>query len=361
MLHENLSWRWRYASGGLYFGPPAWDAPVWPARDSTPGHPPAQRPATPAELRNLTENLKLSRYDIWTASLPEQLKASPVRRIILNLIPPQPESIMPRVLSEFQLPRLVAGLNLIRQCLSNPSTGVVMPRDEPEMQYLWRDPARRNQLRLYSLTNRYPQGHPSILLRNLLGLKLQTSELPTHLGVLLLDPISCWMLGCWLETGSCPDWRPIEIFTHDFMPAVAAAPLGHTLVAILAAAGVVYKDRQCIVNGMMAGELLDPTVTEMAPWMQMLSLRPVPEVETPVSCIRCGWCVSACPVGLNPVGLMAQVRVIEGLPAISSHEATACIECGLCSYVCPSRLPLATTICGIKTGAPLNALRGGAV
>ncbi|MGC8624556.1 MAG: 4Fe-4S dicluster domain-containing protein [Phycisphaerae bacterium] len=360
MLHGNLSWRWRHVPGGLYFGPPVWDAPVWPAQDSNAPRPPVQLPATPTELRDLTVNLKFARHDIWTPSLPEQLVAKPVQRIILNLIPPQPESIMPRVLSEFQLPRLVAGLNLIRQCLSNPRTGVAAPRDEPELRYQWRDPARRHQLRMYPLTNRYPLGHPSILLRNLLGLKLRSGELPTQLGVLLLDPITCWMLGYWMATGSRPEWRPIEIFTHDAMPIVVGAPLGHALAAILTAAGVVYQDRQCIVNGMMAGELLDPTVTVMEPWMQTISIRPVPRVEKPVDCIRCGWCVSACPAGLNPVGLMAQVHVIEGLPIVSSYEAAACIECGLCSYVCPSRLPLAVSVCGIKTGASLIQFPGGA-
>jgi Na+-translocating ferredoxin:NAD+ oxidoreductase RnfC subunit len=46
---------------------------------------------------------------------------------------------------------------------------------------------------------------------------------------------------------------------------------------------------------------------------------------------------------------MAQVRMIDSLPAISAQEASACIDCGLCSYVCPSRLALAVTIHSLKT------------
>ena len=34
MLNGKLSLRSRHVPGGLFFGPPAWDAPVWPAHDN---------------------------------------------------------------------------------------------------------------------------------------------------------------------------------------------------------------------------------------------------------------------------------------------------------------------------------------
>jgi electron transport complex protein RnfC len=57
-------------------------------------------------------------------------------------------------------------------------------------------------------------------------------------------------------------------------------------------------------------------------------------------CIRCGYCVDACPIFLNPAQLGA-------LAARGEHERMArefhlmdCFECGSCSYVCPSHIPL---------------------
>ncbi len=360
MLNGKLSLRSRHVPGGLYFGPPAWDAPVWPAHDFQSGRPSTQLPTTPAELRDLLHELQLTGQDILTPALATQLETPGIRQLVLNLIPPQPESILPRVLSQFELPRLMAGLNLVRQCVSAGKTCLAVPRGESELRYLWRQAAKAHRLRVHPLINRYPLGHPSILLRALLGLKLEPGASPAALGVILLDPMTCWLLGCWIEFGTQPSWRPVEIFTHNAMPRVVAANLGHTLAQVLTASGIAYQDRQCIVNGMMAGTLVDPESTRLEAWIRMISIRPNPRTEEAVDCIRCGWCVSACPVGLNPAGLMAQARVIDGLPAIAARESSACIDCGLCSYVCPSRLPLAVTIHSLKAGVrPANSSGGG--
>ncbi len=361
MLNGKMSLRSHRVPGGLYFGPPAWDAPLWPAVDPIAATPPADAPQSATQLCELAHRLNFSRNDIWTPSLSEQLRIAgeEARYIILNLIPPQPESIMSSLLSEFELPRMVAALQRVCQCFPAAQARVAIARNEYNLRYQWRASAKKNKWRIRPLVNRYPQGHPTILLRALLGLKLQPGESPARHGVILLDPITCWTLGYWLDTGRCPDWHPIEVFTHNMRPCVIAAPLGQPLAKILTDAGIHCDSRQCIINGMMAGKLVDPAATVLEPWMQMISLRPPPALEMAVDCIRCGWCVNACPSGLNPAGLMAQVRIMDCLSAVAAHEADACIECGLCSYVCPSRLPLAVTIRGMKHTNQDSALVSG--
>ncbi len=339
----------RHVPGGLYFGPPAWNAPVWPARDIAESSPPTLLPETPEALRHVLQRLKIGHQDLWAPALLDQLAGRPVSDVVLNLVAPQPESILPRVLSEFELPQLITGLNLVRRCVSADRAILAVPRDESEMRYQWGAVAKKHPFIVRPLINRYPLGHPSILLRALVGLKIQPDTSPADAGVILLDPMTCWILGCWIEFGGVPNWRPVELFTHNAMPRLIAANLGQPLSQIFSDAGIVYQKRQCIINGMMAGDLVDPEQTVLEPWIRIISLRPQPLVEQPVDCIRCGWCVSACPAGLNPAGLMAQVRMIDSLPAISAQEASACIDCGLCSYVCPSRLALATTIHSLKT------------
>lgn len=57
------------------------------------------------------------------------------------------------------------------------------------------------------------------------------------------------------------------------------------------------------------------------------------------SCIRCGKCVSACPMGLEPY-LLARLAMANLLERLEEERVMDCIECGSCSFTCPSARPL---------------------
>ena len=75
---------------------------------------------------------------------------------------------------------------------------------------------------------------------------------------------------------------------------------------------------------------------------------PLSPVINPDACIRCGWCVEACPVGIHPAGLLESAQDND-VKAAQWYGLESCIGCGICSYVCPSRLPLLPAIRELRT------------
>jgi electron transport complex protein RnfC len=57
-------------------------------------------------------------------------------------------------------------------------------------------------------------------------------------------------------------------------------------------------------------------------------------------CIKCGDCVDACPISLNPskLGILAKFDAYDQMA--EDYNLMDCFECGSCSYVCPSHIPL---------------------
>ncbi len=70
-------------------------------------------------------------------------------------------------------------------------------------------------------------------------------------------------------------------------------------------------------------------------------------------CIRCGHCLDACPVFLNPQ-LLGQLAMAERYEEMTAHHLMDCMLCGCCSYTCPSNIPLSQLFMLART-----ALRSG--
>ena len=56
-------------------------------------------------------------------------------------------------------------------------------------------------------------------------------------------------------------------------------------------------------------------------------------------CIRCGFCLEACPMGLEPNNIGIYVEAGRG-DETERFGVNDCYECGSCAFVCPSKRPL---------------------
>ena len=63
--------------------------------------------------------------------------------------------------------------------------------------------------------------------------------------------------------------------------------------------------------------------------------------ENPV-CLRCGKCVTVCPMRLQPLYLYRFVNAGQ-LEELNRLNLMDCMECGSCAFTCPGKLPLVET------------------
>ena len=91
--------------------------------------------------------------------------------------------------------------------------------------------------------------------------------------------------------------------------------------------------------GVAQGNLSVPVVKGTNALLCLTDAAPAADDPT---CIRCGKCMEACPMGLQPLNLYRYVNSAnkEELQRLNLED---CMECGCCAYVCPGRLPLVET------------------
>ncbi|MBT8494567.1 MAG: electron transport complex subunit RsxC [Deltaproteobacteria bacterium] len=191
---------------------------------------------------------------------------------------------------------------------------------------------------------KYPQGAEKMLISALLGREVPSGGFPYQVGAICINVATTAEIGRLLPHGQGIQERVVSISG----PAVRDAgnyriPIGTPLRFILDTVGVADDVGRVFMGGPMMG----PTASNLdVPILKGTSgVVAFTTVELPkrreYPCIRCAYCVDACPLYLNPsqLGLLAKNREYDRMA--EEFHLMDCFECGSCSYVCPSHIPLA--------------------
>ena len=118
--------------------------------------------------------------------------------------------------------------------------------------------------------------------------------------------------------------------------------IGTPISKLIEAAGGMPKNTGKVISGgPMMGKALNSIDIPVTKGMSGLLLLPDSEsTRKPVlNCIRCGKCVTKCPLGLEPYLIMALTE--HGyFERAHAEKILNCCECGCCTYICPANRPL---------------------
>jgi Na+-translocating ferredoxin:NAD+ oxidoreductase subunit C len=192
---------------------------------------------------------------------------------------------------------------------------------------------------------KYPQGAEKILIKALLGREVPSGGLPVDVGVVSQNVATTAEIGRLLPHGRGIMERVVTVGG----PGVEKKgnyliPIGTPLRFILDQVGLSPKTSRIFIGGPMMGQAvssLDVPLTKGTSGVLAFTdaeADSLPPRQYP--CIRCGACLQACPLFLNPshLGSLARNRQYDTMAA--DYNLFDCFECGCCTYVCPSHIPL---------------------
>jgi len=240
--------------------------------------------------------------------------------------------------------RVHLGIRIMMRCLGVSRAIVGIEENKPDAIERMRATAPADlDVEILALRVRYPQGAEKMLIQSVLDREVPSGGLPADVGALVQNVASVATIAEAFETGLPLVERIVTVTGKGVRrPANFIVPVGTTLEDLLAAAGGMMEDAaEVVLGGPMMGTAvsnLQAPVTKGTTGVVVLTQDEVRSRES-LPCIRCGHCIDACPVFINPQLLGSLAK--NGLHAeMADTHLWDCMLCGCCSYVCPSNIPL---------------------
>lgn len=239
---------------------------------------------------------------------------------------------------------IVEGVRIMLHGLQCPTALIAIEDNKPEAYAAMLDAAKKHgRIEVVQVPSLYPMGWEKNLVTHLTGKEVPAGGRPTDVGVLLHNVATAYAVQRAVRYGRPLISRVVTVSGEAVeSPRNVEAPFGTLLSELLAFCGhKPERTARYVMGGPMMGDHLPHVQVPLVKRTSgILALTPE-EIQAADArpCIRCGRCVSACPVGLLPLEMMTRIRAGQ-LDAAVSFGLRDCISCSSCSYVCPSRIPL---------------------
>lgn len=203
-------------------------------------------------------------------------------------------------------------------------------------------------IRIKVMRSKYPQGDERQLVYALTGREVPEGKLPIDVGCVIFNAETCAAVYRAFAFGM-PLIERIVTVSGDCVvtPKNVLAPIGATYRDLARFCGGLKKEpRKIICGGPMMGtaesDIGLPLRKGTAAVLFFSEEMCAPDAPN-YTCIRCGRCVSACPMRLMP-NLLAKSSGNGKHEDALSCGVMSCTECGICSYICPGGVPIVDLI-----------------
>ncbi len=241
------------------------------------------------------------------------------------------------------------GVSLLRKALGVPNAYIGIESNKPEPIRVMTEAAKKFEgIIVEPLIVKYPQGAEKQLINAITGRKVPSGKLPIDVGCVVSNIGTTFAVYEAIQKNK-PLIENILTVTGKKLPSQHnyQCRIGITYNDIIkhALGSLPETTGKVISGGTMMGKAvsnLDAPTTKGA--SSVLVMDEVESRRRPeTNCIRCGKCINACPMGLEPYLFSALVKN-NRIEEAQAHNILDCIECGCCFFSCPANKPLTDEI-----------------
>jgi electron transport complex protein RnfC len=240
--------------------------------------------------------------------------------------------------------RVHLGLRIMMRCIGVTRAIIGIERNKPDaIEAIAATVPDDLDVTVQPVTVKYPQGAEKMLIDALLRRRVPSGKLPMDVGVIVQNVASVATIAEVFESGLPLIERIVTVTGRGVQnPANLIVPVGTKLRDLLNACGGLTEDAYEIVfGGPMMGAAqanLDVPLLKGTTGVVVLTEADCKSQNTH-PCIRCGHCLDACPVFLNPQ-LLGRLAMVGRFEEMEANHLMDCMLCGCCSFACPSNIPL---------------------
>lgn len=202
---------------------------------------------------------------------------------------------------------------------------------------------RYTGIKVVPLQMKYPQGGEKQLIDAITGRRVPSGKLPVDVGAIVLNASTIFAIYEAVQKNKPLIERVLTVTGEALtQPGNYRVRIGSPMSLLAEVAGGVPENTaKLVAGGPMMGKALSSLNTPVTKGSGGLLMIPS---ETAVrkpsrQCIRCGKCITACPMGLEP-HLFMTLAEFEAWDQLEKALIMDCIECGCCTFSCPSNRPL---------------------
>ena len=275
-------------------------------------------------------------------SVPEGKKAE---YLIINAVECEPYLTSDHRVMLEHAEEICIGISILRKALGVPNAYIGIENNKPEPIRVMREMAAKFEgIIVEPLKLKYPQGAEKQLINAITGRRVPSGKLPIDVGCVVSNVGTTFAVYEAIQKNK-PLIENILTVTgkklpsqHNYQVRIGISYndiIKHSIGELPATTGKVIR------GGPMMGKAMcnldGPTVKGASSVLVIDESEAVRAKES--NCIRCGKCMHACPMGLEPYLFSALIKNGRYEEA-GAHNILDCIECGCCFFSCPANKPL---------------------